>query len=165
MTITENHVFFLLVIEKISSFHCDMTFFFLKQHNCLNPISLTDYLLPEFHKARRQALREKMPDNSVAVFFSNPVRNRANDVQYMYHQDPDFHYLTRHREPHAVLLLFKQPQDIDGVSTNEMIFIRAHDSLRELYDGARLGEEGVIDQSCTANYGGNREIDGGAKSI
>jgi len=105
-----------------------------------------DYLLPEFHKTRRQALREKMPANSVAVFFSNPVRNRANDVQYMYHQDPDFHYLTGHREPHAVLLIFKEPQDVDGVSTDETIFVRAHDSLKELYDGARLGEEGAIDQ-------------------
>jgi Xaa-Pro aminopeptidase len=30
-----------------------------------------------------------MPKNSVAVFFGNPVRNRANDVDYVY-QDPDF---------------------------------------------------------------------------
>jgi Xaa-Pro aminopeptidase len=106
----------------------------------------TDYLLPEFHKARRQALREKMPDNSVAVFFSNPVRNRANDVQFVYHQDPDFHYLTGLREPHSVLLIFKESRSIDGVSTNETIFVRAHDALKELYDGARLGEEGAISE-------------------
>lgn len=110
----------------------------------------TDYLLPVFHKERRQALRDKMPENSVAVFFSNPVRNRANDVQYMYHQDPDFHYLTGHREPHAVLLIFKEPQNIDGVSTNETIFVRAHDSLKELYDGARMGKEGAIEQLLLA---------------
>jgi Xaa-Pro aminopeptidase len=30
-----------------------------------------------------------MPKNSVAVFFGNPVRNRANDVDYVHHQDPD----------------------------------------------------------------------------
>ena len=35
-----------------------------------------------------------MPDNSVAVLFSAPIRNRANDVDYIYHQDPNFFYLT-----------------------------------------------------------------------
>ena len=54
----------------------------------------TDYLTADFHKGRRDAFRAEMPANSVAVLFSNPVRNRANDVDYIYHQDPDFHYLT-----------------------------------------------------------------------
>jgi Xaa-Pro aminopeptidase len=48
----------------------------------------TDYLSAQFHKERREALRKKMPNNSVAVFFGNAVRNRANDVDYVYHQDP-----------------------------------------------------------------------------
>ena len=39
-----------------------------------------DYLTPAFHEGRRQAVRAQMPPNSVAVFFANPVRNRANDV-------------------------------------------------------------------------------------
>ncbi|NND10727.1 MAG: aminopeptidase P family protein, partial [Flavobacteriaceae bacterium] len=50
-----------------------------------------DYLSKEFHKERRDALRAKMPRNSIATFFANPVRNRSNDVQYIYHQDPDFY--------------------------------------------------------------------------
>ena len=69
-----------------------------------------DFLSTDFHQERRDLLREKMPENSVAVFFANPVRNRANDVDYMYHQDPNFYYLTGHREPHAVLLIFKDEQ-------------------------------------------------------
>jgi Xaa-Pro aminopeptidase len=55
----------------------------------------TDYLSAAFHKERRQAFRAKMPKNSVAVFFGNPVRNRANDVDYVYHQDPDFLLFNR----------------------------------------------------------------------
>ena len=70
----------------------------------------TDYLTADFHKGRRDAFRAEMPANSVAVLFSNPVRNRANDVDYIYHQDPDFHYLTGYNEPHAVLLIFSSPQ-------------------------------------------------------
>lgn len=103
----------------------------------------SDYLKMDFHEGRRDALREKMPENSVTVFFSNPIRNRANDVQYMYHQDPNFYYLTGHREPHAVLLIFKEEQKTNEATFNEMIFVRAHDALREMYDGARLGKEGA----------------------
>lgn len=49
-----------------------------------------DFLSSAFHQGRRILVREKMPENSVAVFFANPVRNRANDVDYVYHQDPIF---------------------------------------------------------------------------
>jgi Xaa-Pro aminopeptidase len=31
-----------------------------------------DYLSAQFHKERRAALRTKLPQNSVALFFSNP---------------------------------------------------------------------------------------------
>lgn len=42
----------------------------------------TDYMSSDFHKSRREALRASMPPNSVAVFFSNPIRNRSNDVDF-----------------------------------------------------------------------------------
>ena len=108
-----------------------------------NPNLPDDLLSEDFHAERREALRAKMPDNSVAVIFANPVRNRANDVDYMYHQDPNFYYLTGHREPHAALLIFKEKQRLNGKRTDEMIFVRGHDALKELYNGARLGTEGA----------------------
>lgn len=74
----------------------------------------TDYLPAEFHKSRRDSLRSLMPANSVAVFFSNPIRNRANDVEYVYHQDPDFYYLTGYQEPHSMLVLFSDWQKKTG---------------------------------------------------
>ena len=85
-----------------------------------------------------------MPPNSVAVFFANPIRNRANDGFYSYHQDPNFYYLTGYREPHAAILIFKENQDINGVSVNELFFARERNALKEMYDGARLGKEGVM---------------------
>lgn len=108
------------------------TFFAVAQNPHYN-----DLLDSEFHKERRTALREIMPDNSVAVFFSNPVRNRSNDVDYIYHQDPDFYYLTGHRQPHSMLLLFKNQVSIDGSMSDEVIFVRESDELREVYDGER----------------------------
>ncbi|MCB0770874.1 MAG: aminopeptidase P N-terminal domain-containing protein [Flavobacteriales bacterium] len=102
-----------------------------------------DLLSPEFHRDRREALRELMPDGGVAVLFANPVRNRSNDVDFEYHQDPDLYYLSGLREPDAVLLLFKEPRSINGSSTTELLVVRARDPKREVWDGHRLGSEGA----------------------
>ena len=101
-----------------------------------------DLLTAGFHQQRRDALRAKMPDRSVAVVFANPVRNRANDVDFLYHQDPTFYYLTGHRQPHSVLLLFKDPQRIGGKKTNELLLVRPPNALDELYNGKRLRADG-----------------------
>ncbi|NNC69603.1 MAG: aminopeptidase P family protein, partial [Flavobacteriaceae bacterium] len=103
----------------------------------------TDFLSKEFHKERREALRKLLPKNSVAVFFANPVRNRANDVDYVYHQDPNFYYLTGYREPHAVLLIFSDDQKNDDQTFNEAIFVQERNAMAELWTGKRLGVEGV----------------------
>ena len=104
----------------------------------------TDYLTSDFHKGRREAVRAKMPKNSVAVFFASPVRNRSNDVDYIYHQDPDFYYLTGYNEPNAVLLIFSDDQSsASGESYNEMIYVQKRDPRAEQWNGRRLGVEGV----------------------
>jgi Xaa-Pro aminopeptidase len=103
-----------------------------------------DFLTKEFHIERRQKLREKLPSNSVAVFFANPVRNRANDVDYVYHQDPDFYYLTGHKEPDAVLLIFKEKQTASNNALyDEIIFVQPRNAQAEMWTGRRLGVEGV----------------------
>lgn len=104
----------------------------------------TDFLSADFHKARRQAVRAMMPSNSVAIFFANPERNRANDVDFIYHQDPDFYYLTGYREPNAVLVIFSEEQkNPTGKSYNEMIFVQERDPKAEQWNGKRLGVEGA----------------------
>ncbi|WP_218599116.1 aminopeptidase P N-terminal domain-containing protein [Polaribacter sp. NJDZ03] len=102
----------------------------------------TDYLPKEFHKERRAILRSKMPENSVAVVFANPIRNRANDVDYVFHQDPNFYYLTGYREPNAVLVLFSEDQtNIKGASYNEILYVQKKDPKAEMWYGKRLGAE------------------------
>ncbi len=104
----------------------------------------TDFLSKEFHKERRDILRAKMPQNSVAVVFSNSLRNRANDVDYIFHQDPNFYYLTGYREPNAALLLFSNPQvDQKGETYNEVLFVQKKDPNAEQWNGKRLGIEGA----------------------
>jgi Xaa-Pro aminopeptidase len=105
-----------------------------------------DFLSKDFHKDRREQLRASLPQNSVAVIFANAVRNRANDVDYVYHQDPDFYYLTGYKEPDAVLFIFKDKLvAANGSSYNEILFVQPRNALREMWTGRRLGEKGTKD--------------------
>ena len=102
-----------------------------------------DDLGPEFHKKKRQEFRSLMPANSVAFIFTSPIMKRSNDTDYMYHQDPNFYYLTGWREPHGVLVIFKDDQfDSDG-SYNEIMYVREINEYREMWDGRRLGIKGA----------------------
>jgi Xaa-Pro aminopeptidase len=111
------------------------------------PARPTDFLSPAFHKQRRELLRAQLPPHSVAVVFAAPVRNRANDVDYIYHQNPDFHYLTGYEEPDAVLLLFAEPRTVGGQSgITEALFTQPRDPARESWTGRRLGAAGAKNQ-------------------
>ena len=112
-----------------------------------NPDLPSDFLSTSFHKERRAQVRAKMPPNSVAVFFANAVRNRANDVDYTFHQDPDFYYLTGYKEPQSLLLIFKDKQPSTGGSSyDEIIFVQPRNERAEMRTGRRLGDEGVKNQ-------------------
>lgn len=104
----------------------------------------TDYLSPGFHAGRREALRAKMPDHSVAVIFAYPTRTFSNDVTYPYHPNPDLYYFSGYKEPQAVLLIFKEPQKgAGGSSYKELFFIQHRDPRAEQWTGRRLGVEKV----------------------
>ena len=103
-----------------------------------------DYLSAEFHEGRREALRELMPEHSVAVIFAYPVRNFSNDVDYIYHANPDMYYFTGYREPNAVLFIFKETQTAhNGDKYNELFFVQERNEQAEKWNGRRLGVEGV----------------------
>lgn len=102
----------------------------------------TDYLSKEFHKGRREAFRNLMPANSVAVVFSYPERVFSRDINYNFHQNPDMYYLTGYKEPDAVLLIFKEAQGT-GETYNEVLFVRERNAAREVWTGRRLGVEGA----------------------
>jgi len=102
-----------------------------------------DFLSKEFHKERREALRSKMPKNSVAVFFANAIRNRANDVDYVYHQDPNFYYLTGYKEQNSVLFIFSEDQQSAKGSYNELFYVQKSTARGDLYNGPILSVEGV----------------------
>lgn len=101
----------------------------------------TDYLSKEFHKKRREAFRNLLPANSVAVVFSYPERVFSKDINYNFHQNPDMYYLTGYKEPDAVLLIFKDAQGTEKF--NEVLFVRERNASQETWTGRRLGVEGA----------------------
>ncbi|MFD1601672.1 aminopeptidase P N-terminal domain-containing protein [Flavobacterium artemisiae] len=103
----------------------------------------TDYLSKEFHKGRREAFRNLMPSNSVAVVFSYPERVFSKDINYAYHANPDMYYLTGYKEPDAILVLFKENQTKGNETYNEILFVRERNAAQETWTGRRLGIEGA----------------------
>lgn len=116
---------------------------FADVHAQIPPQLHADHLSVSFHAGRRQALRESMPANSVAVIFSFPERVFSNDVHYVYHPNPDLYYFSGYREPNAALLIFKETQHDATGSYNELFFVQHRDAAAEQWTGRRLGVEGV----------------------
>ena len=103
-----------------------------------------DYLTSEFHTGRREALREIMPPNSVMAVFAFPTRTYSNDVEYLYHQNPDLYYFTGYKEPHSLLLVFKEEQvDSSGNRYHEILFVQKKNAAAEQWTGKRLGVDGA----------------------
>lgn len=102
-----------------------------------------DLLPASFFMGRRDELRKKMPERSVAIIFANPIRNRSNDVDYEFHQDPNFYYLTGFRESNSLLLIFKEPVLFQGKNYSELLFVPERNKNRESWVGRRAGVEGA----------------------
>src|SRR5689334_3498391 len=80
----------------------------------------------------------KLP-GGVAVIPSAPVAIRNNDVEHEYRQDSDFYYLTGFAEQESVLVLASEHPDHKTV-----LFVRPRDHEREVWDGARAGVDGAV---------------------
>lgn len=84
--------------------------------------------------ARRTALAAAIPDGVLLV-----LGNGEPNPDYVpFHQHPHFFYLTGFDEPGAALVIVKQ-----GEARRELLFVRGRNPAQEVWNGARLGAEGV----------------------
>ncbi len=90
---------------------------------------------------RRKRLLEKMADHSIAIVPATPHPIRNRDVEYPYHPDSDFYYLSGFAEPQAVLVLKRM-----GRKRSWMLFCQERDSEMEQWVGERLGTERAVSQ-------------------
>jgi len=134
-------IILLFLIVKLNVFSQEDSNYIDKQY--YSTIYENDKLPASFFKDRRIVFRENMPDNSIAFIFAAPIRNRSNDVNFEYHQNPNLYYLSGYEEPNSVLVITKNKIKIDKYKTNEILFVQPRDKSREIWDGRRLGVDGT----------------------
>ena len=88
------------------------------------------------YASRRSRLISQM-QRGIAVIPTAPEVLRNGDAHYPYRFDSHFHYLTGFDEPEAVLVL------IAGAVPQSILFCRAKDMEREIWDGFRHGPDGA----------------------
>ena len=101
-------------------------------------------IAPEEYKQRRALLMSKMDPNSIAIFKARDASVRSNDVNYLYRQESNFHYLTGCDEPKSYLLLSPDGLQVDSLTnTKEVFFLRAKTRSAA---GESIGLEGARTQ-------------------
>ena len=83
-----------------------------------------------------------MPEKTMAIYCSGKSMIRANDVDYEFHQDPNFYYLTGLNESNSILILFKNPILFDKDTINELLLIKERNANSEVWVGKKLGVKG-----------------------
>ena len=93
------------------------------------------------YRARRAALAQAMRERGggVAIVPTAPEVLRNHDNEYDYRPDSYFWYLSGFTEPEAVLVLIA-----DAQTTRSVLFCRAKDIEREIWDGYRLGPDAAV---------------------
>jgi len=75
------------------------------------------------------------------VVAAAPEQVRSRDTHYPYRQDSDLWYLSGFPEPEAVLVLLPARR-----GSRALLFCRARDRERELWDGPRIGPEAAVER-------------------
>ena len=89
---------------------------------------------------RRAALMAHMQPGGVAVIPTAPTVLRNGDCDYPYRHDSYFYYLSGFAEPDSVLVLVAPGP---GSPARAILFCRARNPEREIWDGFRHGPEGA----------------------
>lgn len=89
----------------------------------------------------RDALFNKMADNSLAVIPSADIHLRNRDADFPFRQSSDFFYLTGFTEDSACLVLQKK-----GGECRTILFCQAKVKEMEIWTGYRLGPEAAVEK-------------------
>ena len=100
------------------------------------------------YAARREQLSARLGPRAVALFVAPPETLRNGDSHYRYRQASDLLYLTGFGEPESALVVRPGAE-----AERTMLFVRARDPEREIWDGRRAGVEGAVrDHGADAAY-------------
>jgi Xaa-Pro aminopeptidase len=88
-----------------------------------------------------QTLREQ---NAALMLYGGALVTRANDTEFRFRPDSDFHYLTGLEEPGAILLLRAKPGSTDEIDFT--LFVRQREREAEIWTGRRIGTSGAVER-------------------
>ncbi len=91
----------------------------------------------ESYLKRRHTFAQHM-QAGIAIIPTAPERIRNRDAHYPYRFDSYFYYLSGFTEPEAVLVIVAKT---DQAPERHILFCRAKDKEREIWDGYRYGPE------------------------
>lgn len=111
------------------------------QDTSFYPVDETDKAPPSELRERREAVKADLGQDTVGVLFTNPIRNRNNDVDFLFRGDSNFLYLTGFEEPDSALLLIPYGFDIDGRHTTEILFVNESNAMSITWLGYRMGSQ------------------------
>ena len=105
-------------------------------------------------RARRERAMEKLGTDTLAIFWSAPVRVYSHDVEYEYRQDSNLLYLTGIDQEDTVLVLMPGNE-----TRREILFIREADPRREHWNGHTLTPAEATAQSGIQTVMAAREFE------
>ena len=105
------------------------------------PVFETDKIPISQLKSRREAVKAQLGRGGVAVFFTNPERNRNNDCDFRFRGDSNFLYLTGFEEPDAALILAPDGFMVGRRKVTELLFVNENDPMSVTWLGYRMGSQ------------------------
>lgn len=94
---------------------------------------------------RRARIAQTLREQSAAlILYGGAQLTRANDTEFRFRPDSDFHYLTGLEEPGAVLVLRPKPNASDELTF--ALFVRPREREAETWTGRRIGPSGAIER-------------------
>ncbi|MCI0691470.1 aminopeptidase P N-terminal domain-containing protein [candidate division KSB1 bacterium] len=110
-----------------------------------------DLIPGQVYKERREKLMQQIGNEAVAIFYTNPERNRNADLDFPYAPNSDFYYLTGFREPNAILVLAPKGTNVRSledstttVTVRELLFVQQRNLVAEKWNGRRYGPAGAM---------------------
>lgn len=91
--------------------------------------------------ARRQAVFNKLPENSLVLCSSAPMQFRNSDAEHLFRQESYFHYLTGFNESFAIAAFVKNKN-----GNKFILFCQDRDKNQERWSGTRAGLKGAREQ-------------------
>lgn len=96
---------------------------------------------PAEYQARRKKLFAQLPDYSIGIVVSAPVRYKTTDNEYPYHPNNNFYYLTGFTESNCAAVFISTPE-----KKSFILFNLAKIRREEIWHGIRAGQEAAMSE-------------------